>query len=177
VADSSTPGNGQGGCGVVFAAFLLVMGYALVNQEKLPKLARHLPGFLQSPSVSEPGGRLHKDLSETSSMSFGKDSKECTLEMYWAGSLLHYRARTKVTQDQFDKVLGVTGHHFPVMRFSLRNRFGEERIRVDIAADTFRRDDSSGDGVTACGSVPASEADYRECVDSKESRAFNHFAD
>jgi hypothetical protein len=177
VADSSNAGNGSRGGAVVCAAVLLVVGYALVNQEKLPRLARHLPGFLQSQAIAEPDGKLRKDLSETVTQTFYRDGKECILETYWANGRMHYRARAKVTPERYDRFAASEGKRKPAMTFSLRNRFGEERILVEIAADQFRRECSPCDEVTASGSVPAAEADYRECVDSQESRSFNRFAD
>jgi hypothetical protein len=177
VADTSNPSKGPGGGAVICAALLLVVGYALVNQEKLPRLARELPTIMQSQAVSEPGGKLRKDLSETTTMTFGKDGKVYTLETYWTNDHLHYRARVKVTPEKFDKVVTAAGKHVPVMRFSLQNRFGEELVHLEIPAERFHRAKNEGEEVMASGSLPVAEANYRECIESSEGNASSLFPD
>lgn len=155
----------KGGCGIIPAALLLVAGYALVHLEQVTHSVRALTG-----------GDVTFGASRLRSRSFGEGAGACSLETYWGGGRMHYRATCKLTPEQLRQV-GERHKERPgngvSMAFWLRNRFGQDVVHLEIPAAAFRTDDKDAGRVVAVGSVPVSESDYWEITGSSECRARN----
>src|SRR5262249_22639740 len=158
---------GRTGAGIFYAAVVIATVYGMVHLDRIAVNVASTPG---RPAIS-PHGLLAnppRDLSVTETLTFGLEGspRRNTLETYWSNGKLYYRARYKTSRQMFEKAtscqdLGAPEGPTVAMVYSLRNRFGEELLCLQIPVGKFQRDMNDPDFVVAAGSAHLEESAYR----------------
>jgi hypothetical protein len=169
---------GRAGLGILYAAILIAAVYGAVH---LGQIQTNVVSVAKAVTNNIP-----LDLSVTRTMEFGHGTaKYYPLKFYWSNGKVHYYVRHRISEESFRKASeqlrligpnqGSSTARAIAMKYSLRNRFAEELILLEIPPEQFHRDQSNPDYIEAAGSAHLGEADYREIVEAwSPSRGWNY---